>query len=71
MIPNEINGENSRNNFVQIRLGEIEEQKEPVFKESLKKEQKSSDLCEQNRVALEKYHQYLNLNYRKKTTIQK
>jgi len=74
MIPNETNVENNRNNFVQIRLGGIEEQKEPVFekpiKQPLKKERELPDLCEQNKDTLEKYHQYLNLNYRKKTTIQ-
>jgi len=74
MIPNETNVENNRNNFVQIRLGEFEEQKEPVFekpiKQPLKKEQKLPDLCEQNKDTLEKYQQYLDLNYRKKTTIQ-
>ncbi|MBZ9572557.1 site-specific integrase [Patescibacteria group bacterium] len=74
MIPNEVNEENSRNNFVQLRLGEIEKQQEPIFeevvKQPLKKERKVPDLCEKNRDFLEKYHQHLNLNYRKKTTIQ-
>jgi len=74
MIPNETNVKNNRNNFVQIRLGEVDEQKEHIFeepvKQPLKKECKLLDLCEQNQDFLDKYHQHLNLNYRKITTIQ-
>ena len=73
MIPNETNVENNRNNFVQIRLGEIEEQKEVTISEIVEQPRKRNDLSEldeQNRDSLEKYHQHLNLNYRKKTTIQ-
>lgn len=74
MIPNETNGENNRNNFMQIRLGELCKQKEHIhevtIKQSLKEELEIPDLWKQNRDALEKYHQHLNLNYRKITTIQ-
>jgi len=74
MIPNEVNEENSRNNFVQIRLGELCEQKEVTISEIIKQpKRKSQDFTELGKdesETLEKYHQYLNLNYRKKTTIQ-
>ena len=74
MIPNETNKENSRNNFVQIRLGEIEEQKEVAIsrtvEQPIKKTKDLSELDEETSQILEKYHQHLNLNYRKKTTIQ-
>jgi len=73
MIPNETNGENSRNNFRQIRLGALCKQKEYIhtvtIKQSLKKELEIHNLWKQNRDVLDKYHQHLNLNYRKKTTI--
>ena len=74
MIPNETNVENNRNNFVQIRLGELCEQKEDVISEIVeqtkRKTQDSSELDKETNQILEKYHQHLNLNYRKKTTIQ-
>ena len=60
MIPNETNGENSRNNFVQIRLGEIEEQKEVTISEIVKqpkrKTQDLAELDEQTRQDLDKYY---------------
>jgi len=74
MIPNETNGENSRNNFVQIRLGELCEQKEVsisgIVGQPKRKSQDLAELEEETSQILEKYHQHLNLNYRKKTTIQ-
>ena len=36
MIPNETNGEISRNNFVQLRLGELSNQPENTFSEVIK-----------------------------------
>lgn len=74
MIPNETNVENNRNNFVQIRLGEIEGQKEVAISEIVeqpkRKTQDLAELDEETSQLLEKYQQHLNLNYRKKTTIQ-
>lgn len=74
MIPNETNVENNRNNFVQIRLGKIEKQKEVTISEIIEKpKRKSQDLVEldkETKQILEKYLKNLNLNYRKKTTIQ-
>jgi site-specific recombinase XerD len=74
MIPNEVNEENSRNNFVQIRLGELCDQKESAIYEIIEKPKgKTQDLAEldeETSQILEKYNQYLNLNYSKKTTIQ-
>jgi len=74
MIPNEVNEENSRNNFVQIRLGELCERKEDVISEIVEQSKirtkKSLNLDYETGQILEKYHQHLNLNYRKKTTIQ-
>lgn len=47
MIPNEINRENSRNNFVQIRLGELCEQKEDVISEIIEQpKRKKQNLAE-------------------------
>lgn len=74
MIPNEVNEENSRNNFVQIRLGELCEQKEVansvIVEHPKRKTQDLVELDEETSQLLEKYQQHLNLNYRKKTTIQ-
>jgi hypothetical protein len=74
MIPNEVNEENSRNNFVQIKLGELCEEKEltisDIVEQPKRKTQNLSELDEETSQILEKYNQYLNLNYRKKTTIQ-
>ena len=74
MIPNETNVENNRNNFVQIRLGELCERKEDVISEIVEqpkiKTKKSLNLDYETDQILEKYNQHLNLNYRKKTTIQ-
>ncbi len=58
---------------MQIRLGELVEQKEYVVSDIVEQPRKRnnlSELDEQNQEFLEKYHQHLNLNYRKKTTIQ-
>jgi len=74
MIPNEVDEENSRNNFRQIRLGELCEQKECAVSEIVKQpKRKTQDLIEldgETSEILEKYQQHLNLNYRKRTTIQ-
>jgi site-specific recombinase XerD len=73
MIPNETNGEISRNNFVQLRLGELEGQHESTFSEAIAqstiKRDVSFDLDKETADFLIKYRQYLDLNYRKKTTI--
>lgn len=74
MIPKKTDIENSRNNFVQIRRGELCEQKEVAFSDIVKQpKRKIQDLAglddETNQI-LDKYHQHLDLNYRKKTTIQ-
>lgn len=72
MIPNDGNGENSRNNFVQLRLGELEDEKEFIntkIVEMPKRERQGlNKLNEHTRQILEKYQQYLQLNYRKKRT---
>jgi len=73
MIPNETNTENSRNNFVQIRLGELCEQKEVTISEIVerpkRKIQDLTELDEETRQILEKYHQYLRQNYSKSRTV--
>jgi integrase len=73
MIPNETNGEISRNNFVQLRLGELSSQPESTFSEVIIQPAIKQDICinldKETRDILEKYRQYLDLNYRKKTTI--
>jgi len=73
MIPNETHGEISRNNFVQLRLVELEEQSKGTFSEVIEqptiKRDISINLDKESRDFLEKYRQYLDLNYRKKTTI--
>lgn len=73
MIPNETHGEISRNNFVQLKLGELSNQPENTFSEvntqpSIKPEM-SINLDEETTDLLKKYRLYLDLNYRKKTTI--
>jgi len=73
MIPNEANGENSTNNFVQLRLGEQVGQHEitfsEIFEQSTIKQDVSIKLDKETRDVLEKYRHHLDLNYRKKTTI--
>lgn len=73
MIPNQTNGEISRNNFVQLRLDELKSQPEITFSEAIVqpkiKLETSIDLDKETRDSLTKYRQYLDLNYRKKTTI--
>lgn len=73
MIPNETHGEISRNNFVQLRLGELSSQNVNTFSEANTqptiKRDMSINLDKESRDILEKYRQYLDLNYRKKTTI--
>ena len=73
MIPNETNGENSTNNFVQLRLGELENQPENTFSEVIAqptiKRNERINLDKETTDILKKYRQYLDLNYRKKTTI--
>ena len=74
MIPNETNVENNRNNFVQLRLGELCEQKEVTISEIVEQPKRKTkgfaELDKETSHTLEKYHKHLNLNYRKKTTIQ-
>jgi site-specific recombinase XerD len=73
MIPNETNGEISRNNFVQLKLGELSNQNTNTFSETFKqptiKRDMSINLDKETKDFLEKYRLYLDLNYRKKTTI--
>lgn len=73
MIPNETNGEISRNNFVQMRLGELEGQPKSTFSEIIEqpkiKRDTSIRLDKETADILTKYRQHLDLNYRKKTTI--
>jgi integrase len=73
MIPNETNGEISTNNFVQMRLGELENQPENNFFEIIaqprSKRNESINLDKETTDILKKYRQHLDLNYRKKTTI--
>lgn len=73
MIPNETHGEISRNNFVQLRLGELEGQHEitisRIIEQPTIKRDISFDLDKETGDFLIKYRQYLDLNYRKKTTI--
>lgn len=73
MIPNETNGENSRNNFVQLRLGELSSQHVTTFSNIVKqpeiKRVSNFNLDKETGDFLIKYRQYLDLNYRKKTTI--
>jgi len=73
MIPNQTHGEISRNNFVQLKLGELSNQNVTTFSEvntqpTIKPEM-SINLDEETANLLTKYSQYLDLNYRKKTTI--
>jgi integrase len=74
MIPNVTNGEISRNNFVQLRLDELKSQPESIFSDAIVqpkiKLETSIDLDKETRDFLEKYRRHLDLNYRKKTTIQ-
>jgi len=73
MIPNETHGEISRNNFVQMKLGELSSQPENTFSEAIEqptiKRDTSINLDKETGDLLIKYRQYLDLNYRKKTTI--
>jgi integrase len=73
MIPNETHGEISRNIFVQLRLGELSNQPENTFSKVITQPTKKRDICfnldDKTRDVLEKYRHYLDLNYRKKTTI--
>ncbi|MBZ9572378.1 hypothetical protein KJA15_03545 [Patescibacteria group bacterium] len=72
MIPNKTNTENSRNNFVQLRLGEIENQKEDVISKIVEKpKRKSQELAElvgKNSEILSKYRKFLCREYRKEST---
>jgi len=73
MIPNETHGEISRNNFVQLRLGELSSQTESTFSKVNTQPKIKPDtsiyLDKETADLLTKYRQYLDLNYRKKTTI--
>jgi integrase len=73
MIPNETNGEISRNNFVQLKLVELSSQNVTNFSEVVNqptiKPETSINLDKETADFLIKYRQYLDLNYRKKTTI--
>jgi len=73
MIPNETNGEISRNIFVQLRLGELSSQNVTTFSEVIEqstiKQDTSINLDKETADLLTKYRQHLDLNYRKKTTI--
>jgi site-specific recombinase XerD len=73
MIQNETHGEISRNNFVQLRLGKLSSQPESisikVIEQPTIKQDTSINLDKETRDVLEKYRHYLDLNYRKKTTI--
>ncbi len=73
MIPNETHGEISRNNFVQLRLGDLSSKPENTFSEVITqptiKLDTSINLDKETRDILEKYRHHLDLNYRKKTTI--
>ncbi|MBE3094396.1 MAG: tyrosine-type recombinase/integrase [Actinobacteria bacterium] len=73
MIPNETHGEISRNNFVQLKLGELSSQPECTFIEDIEKppikRNISYNLDKETTNVLEKYRHHLDLNYRKKTTI--
>ena len=73
MIPNETNGENSTNNFVQLRLGELSSQPESTFSKAITQLTINPDTSiNLNKEAVDiliKYRQNLDLNYRKKTTI--
>ena len=73
MIPNETNGEISRNNFVQLKLGELSSQNVTTFSEVIAqlmiKSDTSINLDKETANLLTKYRHYLDLNYRKKTTI--
>jgi site-specific recombinase XerD len=73
MIPNETNGEISTNNFVQLRLGELKSQQvttssEVIIQPTIKRNE-IINLDKETADILKKYRQYLDLNYRKKTTI--
>jgi len=73
MIPNETHIENSRNNFVQLKLGNLSNQSERTFSEVITqptiKRETNINLDEETANLLKKYRQHLDLNYRKKTTI--
>jgi integrase len=73
MIPNETNGEISRNNFVQLKLEEQSNKPESTFSEAIEQPTIKPDtnihLDKETADLLTKYRQYLDLNYRKKTTI--
>jgi len=73
MIPNDTHGEISRNNFVQLKLGELPNQPENTFSEVIEqskiKRDTSFNLDKETGDFLEKYRHHLDLNYRKKTTI--
>jgi len=73
MIPNETNAEISRNIFVQLKLGELSNHSENMFSEVIVqptiKQNDSITLDTEINDILKKYRQYLDLNYRKKTTI--
>jgi len=68
MIPNEVNEENSRNNFVQIRLGEFCEQKEIKIQTVNVEALVPKEVDEKNDEILQRYHQYLRQEYRKENT---
>ena len=73
MIPNETHGEISRNNFVQLKLGELSSQPESTFSGVITqptiKPERDINLDKETADLLTKYRKYLDLNYRKKTTI--
>ena len=73
MIPNETHGGISRNNFVQLKLGELVSPPERTFSEVITqpivKAETSINLDKETADILTKYRQHLDLNYRKKTTI--
>ena len=70
MIPNEANGENSRNNFVQLRLGELGGQTEDKNLEVNVNKFVPKEINENNEEILDRYHQYLRQNSYSKNTIE-
>ena len=72
MIPNKTNTENSRNNFVQLRLGELCEQKEKpvseIVKQPKRKTQDLAELDDETNDTLSKYRKFLRREYRKEST---
>jgi len=70
MIPNEVNEENSRNNFVQMRLGELGGQTEYKNLEVNVNKFVPKEMNANNKEILERYYQYLRQNSYSKNTIE-